>query len=61
MQAAQELFRKGDLQTSMVKRLDLGLPGKYTSMCQGVWDVLNFPDPVGRVTCETEMELMDWS
>lgn len=40
----------------MVKRLDLGLPGKYTSMCQGVLDILNLPDPLGRVTYETEMD-----
>jgi len=56
MQAAQELVKKGDLQASMVKRLDLGLPGKYTSMCQGVLDVLNLPDPLGRVTYATEMD-----
>ena len=56
MQAAQELVKKGQLQASMVKRLDLGLPGKYPSMCQGVLDILNLPDPLGRVTYETEMD-----
>jgi len=56
LQAAQELVKKGELQASMVKRLDLALPGKYASMCQGVLDIMNLPDPLGRVTYATEMD-----
>jgi len=40
----------------MVKRLDLGLPGKYESMCQGVLDIMTLPDPLGRVTYATKMD-----
>ncbi len=40
----------------MVKRLDLGLPGKFESMCQGVLDVMNLPDPLGRVSYATKMD-----
>ena len=40
----------------MVKRLDLGLPGKYQSMCQGVLDIMNLPDPLGRITYATKMD-----
>ena len=56
MSAAQELVAQGKLQSSMVKRLDLGLPGKYESMCQGVHDVMNLPDPLGRLTYATKMD-----
>jgi glutamate-5-semialdehyde dehydrogenase len=48
--------KRGELQQSMVKRLDLGLPGKYESMCQGVLDIMNLPDPLGRVTYATTMD-----
>lgn len=51
-----ELVKRGQLQASMVKRLDLGLPGKYESMCQGVLDVMNLPDPLGRITYATKMD-----
>jgi glutamate-5-semialdehyde dehydrogenase len=56
MAAAQDLVKGGKLQSSMVKRLDLGLPGKYESMCQGVLDIKNLPDPLGRITYATKMD-----
>ena len=40
----------------MVKRLDLSISGKFESMCQGVLDVMNLPDPLGRVTYSTKMD-----
>lgn len=49
-------MKRGELQQSMVKRLDLGLPGKYESMCHGVLDIMNLPDPLGRVTYATKMD-----
>jgi glutamate-5-semialdehyde dehydrogenase len=55
-QAARELVKRGELQRSMVKRLDLGLPEKYESMCQGVLDIMNLPDPLGRIIYATKMD-----
>jgi hypothetical protein len=55
-QAAEQLVKRGELQKSMVKRLDLGLPGKYESMCQGVLDIMNLDDPLGRVTYAMKMD-----
>ena len=56
MTAAQDLVTQGKLQSSMVKRLDLTIPGKFESMCQGVLDVKNLPDPLGRITYATKMD-----
>ena len=50
------MVAQGVLQGSMVKRLDLGLPGKFESMCQGVLDVIKLPDPLGRVSYATKMD-----
>jgi glutamate-5-semialdehyde dehydrogenase len=56
MSAAEELVAKGELQQSMVKRLDLSLQGKFESMCQGVLDIIALEDPLGRVTYATKMD-----
>ena len=32
---------------TLLKRLDLSLPGKWDSMAQGVLDIDQLPDPVG--------------
>jgi glutamate-5-semialdehyde dehydrogenase len=56
MAAANEAVKRGELQGSMVKRLDLSLSGKYEAMCQGVLDIINLPDPLGRETYATRMD-----
>jgi glutamate-5-semialdehyde dehydrogenase len=56
MTVAETLVGKGELQRSMVKRLDLSLPGKYDSMCQGVLDIIALEDPLGRITYATKMD-----
>ena len=40
----------------MVKRLDLGREGKFESMLQGILDIMELPDPLGRVTYATRMD-----
>jgi len=56
MTVAETSVSKGELQLSMVKRLDLSLPGKYDSMCQGVLDIIALDDPLGRITYATKMD-----
>ena len=55
-QAAEQLVQRGELQKSLVKRLDMGLAGKYESMCHGVLDIMRLPDPLGRVTYANKMD-----
>jgi glutamate-5-semialdehyde dehydrogenase len=40
----------------MVKRLDLSFGGKFDAMCQGVLDVMDLEDPLGRITYASKME-----
>ena len=56
MTAADALVNQGKLQGSMVKRLDLARGGKFESMLQGVLDIMELPDPLGRVTYATRMD-----
>jgi glutamate-5-semialdehyde dehydrogenase len=56
MQAAETLVANGTLQSSMVKRLDLSIGGKFDAMCQGVLDVMDLEDPLGRVTYTNKMD-----
>ena len=41
---------------SLVKRLDLSLNGKFETMLQGILDVANLPDPVGKCTLAKEID-----
>ncbi|WBW72016.1 gamma-glutamyl phosphate reductase Pro1 [Schizosaccharomyces osmophilus] len=50
MDSAKKQNEAGKLSSSMLKRLDLSTSGKYESMVQGVSDVKNLEDPLGRVT-----------
>jgi glutamate-5-semialdehyde dehydrogenase len=56
MTSASELVAQGKLQASMVKRLDLAREGKFESMLQGILDIMDLPDPLGRVTYATRMD-----
>lgn len=43
--AATQAAAEGKLSQSVLKRLDLGRPGKYEDMLQGVLDVCGLEDP----------------
>lgn len=43
------------LSSSLIKRLDLSSPGKFDSMLQGILDVVELPDPIGK--CDLAREL----
>jgi len=45
LESATKAAQSGDLSQSLVKRLDLGRPGKYDDMLQGILDVRELPDP----------------
>lgn len=45
-----------NLSPALVKRLDLAKNGKYDAMLQGVLDVANLPDPVGKVTLARKLD-----
>lgn len=45
-----------NLSPSLIKRLDLSNNGKFESMLQGILDVANLPDPVGKVTFAKKLD-----
>lgn len=45
LEAADKAAAGGTLSASLVKRLDLGKPGKYEDMLQGILDVRELEDP----------------
>jgi len=45
LEAANKAAAGGTLSASLVKRLDLGKPGKYEDMLQGILDVVELEDP----------------
>jgi len=49
LELAQKSATDGQLNPSIVKRLDLSRPGKFEDMLQGIKDVRNLDDP-GRFT-----------
>jgi glutamate-5-semialdehyde dehydrogenase len=49
LELAQQAAKTGELNQSLVKRLDLGKKGKYEDMLQGILDVRKLEDPIGRV------------
>ncbi|EGW31823.1 gamma-glutamyl phosphate reductase [Spathaspora passalidarum NRRL Y-27907] len=42
--------------SSLIKRLDLSSPGKYDGMLQGILDVANLEDPVGKITLAKKID-----
>ncbi|KAI9727264.1 MAG: hypothetical protein M1828_006883 [Chrysothrix sp. TS-e1954] len=54
--AAGKAADSGELSRSLVKRLDLGRPGKFEDMLQGILDVRDLPDPIGKTTLRTELD-----
>ena len=47
---ASKVAESGTLSQSVLKRLDLGRPGKFDDMLQGILDVKNLEDPGRSVT-----------
>lgn len=45
-----------NLSSSLVKRLDLSNSGKFDTMLQGILDVANLPDPVGKCTLARKLD-----
>lgn len=45
-----------NLSSSLIKRLDLSNSGKFDSMLQGILDVANLPDPVGKMTLAKKID-----
>ena len=56
MVLAKEASKDGKLSQSVLKRLDLSRPGKFDDMLQGILDVRNLPDPVGKVDLHTKLD-----
>ncbi|KAL8715333.1 MAG: hypothetical protein Q9225_006394 [Loekoesia sp. 1 TL-2023] len=56
LEVASKAAADGKLSQSVLKRLDLGRPGKWEDMLQGILDVRDLPDPVGRVTLKTLLD-----
>ncbi|RCK64426.1 Gamma-glutamyl phosphate reductase [Candida viswanathii] len=48
--------KANNLSSSLIKRLDLSNPGKYDSMLQGILDVANLPDPMGKITLAKKLD-----
>ncbi|KAF2716645.1 gamma-glutamyl phosphate reductase [Polychaeton citri CBS 116435] len=56
LEIAQKSAADGTLSQSILKRLDLSRKGKFEDMLQGIKDVKNLEDPVGRVDLRTELD-----
>ncbi|KAK5107285.1 hypothetical protein LTR62_001414 [Meristemomyces frigidus] len=56
LELAQRSALNGELSPSILKRLDLSRPGKFDDMLQGLKDVRELEDPVGRVDLRTELD-----
>ncbi|KAF1973387.1 gamma-glutamyl phosphate reductase GPR [Bimuria novae-zelandiae CBS 107.79] len=53
---ANKVAAGGTLSQSLVKRLDLGKPGKYEDMLQGILDVRDLEDPINKTTAKTLLD-----
>ncbi|TID22535.1 hypothetical protein CANINC_003310 [Pichia inconspicua] len=47
---------ENSLSSSLVKRLDLSINGKFDSMCDGILDVAKLEDPLNKCTLATEID-----
>ncbi|KAF1919420.1 Aldehyde/histidinol dehydrogenase [Ampelomyces quisqualis] len=56
LESANKAAEGGALSTSLVKRLDLGKPGKYDDMLQGILDVKELEDPINKTTAKTLLD-----
>lgn len=60
LEAANKAAAGGTLSASLVKRLDLGKPGKYEDMLQGILDVVELEDPSMFYTESSRSSSMHW-
>ncbi|KAK9476910.1 Aldehyde/histidinol dehydrogenase [Lipomyces japonicus] len=51
-----EIAEKTGVATPLIKRLDLSKGDKFDTMVQGVLDVANLPDPIGKVTFANKLD-----
>ncbi|KAJ5660277.1 hypothetical protein N7507_006728 [Penicillium longicatenatum] len=56
VEAATFAADSGDLNHSVLKRLDLSRPGKYDDMLEGILSVRDLEDPVGKITMRTLLD-----
>ncbi|KAH8726442.1 Aldehyde/histidinol dehydrogenase [Phaeosphaeriaceae sp. PMI808] len=56
LEAANKAAAGGTLSASLVKRLDLGKPGKYEDMLQGILDVRDLEDPINKTVAKTLLD-----
>ncbi|OJJ84926.1 glutamate-5-semialdehyde dehydrogenase [Aspergillus glaucus CBS 516.65] len=56
VETASRAAENGNLNQSVLKRLDLSRPGKYADMLQGILNVRDLDDPVGKVTLKTLLD-----
>ncbi|KAJ5150977.1 gamma-glutamyl phosphate reductase [Penicillium canariense] len=56
VEAATRAADSGNLNHSVLKRLDLSRAGKYDDMLEGILSVRNLEDPVGKVTLRTLLD-----
>lgn len=56
MALAKQASQDGKLSQSLIKRLDLGRPGKFDDMLQGILDVRKLPDPIGKIDLRTKLD-----
>jgi glutamate-5-semialdehyde dehydrogenase len=56
LEDANRAAEGGTLSASLVKRLDLGKPGKYEDMLQGILDVVVLEDPINKTTAKTLLD-----
>lgn len=51
-----ENAEKNNIAGPLIKRLDLSKSDKFDAMCQGVLDVAELPDPIGKVTFASKLD-----
>lgn len=56
MTLAKQASESGKLSQSVLKRLDLSRPGKFDDMLQGILDVRELDDPIGKVNLRTKLD-----
>ncbi|KAK7513113.1 Aldehyde/histidinol dehydrogenase [Phyllosticta citriasiana] len=54
--AATQAAQSGELKESLIKRLDLGRKGKFEDMLQGILDVRDLDDPLGKIDARTLLD-----
>ena len=56
LEAAKVQVAQGNLSESLVKRLDLSLPGKWEALLEGILQVDALEDPTGKIQLATQLD-----